>query len=237
MVNRMLRVAGVAACALLVAAGGFAGRGTSHAAAQQLQQVTPKLGTTLTSCTACVLTLTASSTDGGTGHPVTLTAASNLDVGPTVYYIFIFDNFGNELTECGSGNTCSVPVEIDACTSRTYHATIARFDYTDVQATSNSVGVTWWNVTLSVSPTGGQVILGTIHLTATTCRDVGPTVYFIDISNATTTALLASCGFGTSCGANDTEVVPICFVYAANIERGPGATSVATRDQTVCWSL
>src|SRR5690348_15935472 len=65
-----------------------------------------------------VITLAASNTDGGPGHPVTLTATSNVDVGPTPYYLQIFDVTSNsQLASCGYGTACSASTEIDGCTT------------------------------------------------------------------------------------------------------------------------
>jgi len=39
--------------------------------------------------------------------PGTVTATANINVGPTPYYIQIFDEAGSRIAMCGSGNTCS----------------------------------------------------------------------------------------------------------------------------------
>jgi hypothetical protein len=57
------------------------------------------------------LTLTADPSVVFDGDPSTLTATTNADVGPTPYYIGIYDAVaGTWLAECPSGSTCSVDV-------------------------------------------------------------------------------------------------------------------------------
>src|SRR5215470_2030230 len=63
------------------------------------------------------VSLTASRSDGGyplrslPGHTITLTATTNIDVGPTPWFIEIYDYSSTTLLQvCGGGTTCSVDV-------------------------------------------------------------------------------------------------------------------------------
>jgi len=51
------------------------------------------------------ISLTAPATTTG---PETVTAVASVDVGPTPYYIEIFDRNGHQLAMCGAGTNCSV---------------------------------------------------------------------------------------------------------------------------------
>lgn len=96
------------------------------------------------------VSLAASSTDPYLGTPVTLTATANTDVGPTPYYISIYDETtGAELAVCGSGSTCSATVSESTPGSQVFQAFIGD----DVPGTgapgfvlvsSSQVPVLWW---------------------------------------------------------------------------------------------
>jgi hypothetical protein len=233
---RLLRATGVATCALLLAAAGFVGRAPAAAAAAGQ-------ATTLTTTGGlAIITLAASNSDGGPGHPVTLVATSNVDVTLTPYYIEIYDiSSGLLIAECGAGTTCDGPAEVDSCVVHQYRAYIgddsATPPPTNTQATSNTVNVEWWGLSFSANPTG-QVVDNPVQLTASTCRDVTTTPYYIDITNDTTSLQVASCPSGTSCTTQDTELLPLCIRFTASIEtHGASATAVAGKDVTVCWGL
>lgn len=193
-----------------------------------------------------VITLSASNTDGGPGHPVTLTATSNVDVGPTPYYLDIYDvSSGTLLTACGYGTTCDVSTEIDSCTSHSYRAYIGDPSSTppptNNQGSSNTVSVEWWGLSLTASPTG-QVVGSPITLRASTCRDVLATPYFISTYNGTTTLVVGTpCGEGTSCSNQDTELAPVCITFHATIATTsatyPPPSTVAETSAQACWGV
>jgi hypothetical protein len=109
------------------------------------------------------VTLAASSTDPYVGTAVTLTATANTDVGPTPYYITIYDEAtGAELALCGTGTTCSATVSESSAGSQQFEAFIGD----DVPGTghpgfvlvsSNQVTVTWWRFVIigRLSPVAG----------------------------------------------------------------------------------
>ena len=109
------------------------------------------------------VSLAASSTDPYVGTAVTLTATANTDVGPTPYYITIYDETtGAELAVCGSGSTCSATVSEGSTGSQQFGAFIGD-DVTGsghpgfVLVSSNEVIATWWRFIIigRLSPVAG----------------------------------------------------------------------------------
>src|SRR5205807_3215 len=72
----------------------------------------------------------------------TLTATTNADVGPTPWWIQIFDIAAPTvaLTNCGGGTTCSTNVTCIGV--HTYQTRVSSSDGTNVQALSNTVTLT-----------------------------------------------------------------------------------------------
>jgi hypothetical protein len=226
--HRAIRRVTVSMCALLTALAALVGTAPTRAAAQ-----------------VAFLQLTASSSSGGTNHPVTLDASGNVDVGPTAYYIDIYDmTSGTLLTACGNGTSCTVTTTVSGCSTHTYRAYIADPSAspppTSIQATSNTVSVEWWALSLSATPSG-QAVGGTVTLTASTCRDVGATPYYIQIFHGLTNMQMVSCGYGLSCTATDAELVPLCITFnaaiALNSQTYPAPGAVATASAQACWGL
>jgi hypothetical protein len=109
------------------------------------------------------VSLAASSTDPYVGTSVTLTATANTDVGPTPYYISIYDETtGAELARCGSGIACSATVSESTTGSHEFEAFIGD-DVTGNGApgfalvSSNQVAVLWWRFIIigRLSPVAG----------------------------------------------------------------------------------
>jgi hypothetical protein len=96
------------------------------------------------------VSLAASATEPYVGSPVTLTATANTDVGPTPYYITIYDETtGAQLAVCGTGSTCSAIVAETTPGTQEFEAFIGD----DVPGSgapgfalvsSNDVPVRWW---------------------------------------------------------------------------------------------
>jgi len=94
--------------------------------------------------------LAASSTYEPIGQPVTLTATTNTDVGPTPYYVTIYsETTGAELAVCGAGTTCTATVTQTTPGAQTFEAFVGD-DVTGnghpgfALASSNDVPVNWW---------------------------------------------------------------------------------------------
>ncbi len=109
------------------------------------------------------VSLAASSTDPYLGSSVTLTAAANTDVGPTPYYITIYDETtGAELAACGSGSTCSATVSESVTGSHQFEAFIGDDVPGNgapgfVLVSSNQVTAAWWRFIIigRLSPVAG----------------------------------------------------------------------------------
>ena len=109
------------------------------------------------------VSLAASSTDPYVGTAVTLTATANTDVGPTPYYITIYDETTYaDLAVCGTGTTCSATVSESSAGSQQFEAFIGD----DMPGTghpgfvlvaSNQVTATWWRFVIigRLSPVAG----------------------------------------------------------------------------------
>ena len=109
------------------------------------------------------VSLAASSTDPYVGTAVTLTVTANTDVGPTPYYITIYDETtGAELAVCGTGITCSATVSESATGSQQFGAFIGD-DVPGaghpgfVLVSSNQVTAVWWRFVIigRLSPVAG----------------------------------------------------------------------------------
>jgi hypothetical protein len=153
------------------------------------------------------------------GRVSTLTATANYDVGPTPYYIRIYRN-GTRVANCGAGTTCSFQATRSTPGTDWFVAQIADNNGTVVASDPPADGpgrpVTWHTTTvrLAASPTTLPVG-GTSTLTATTADDVGPSPYYIEIFDATTSTRLAVCGSGTSCSAQASQTVATTHAYRA----------------------
>jgi len=89
------------------------------------------------------VTLDVSAREVSVGTTVTLTARSNMDVGPTDFYIYIVKSDGTELEVCGDGKTCSTDVSLDSAGSRTYQAVVGEESDSGIVARSSEVRITW----------------------------------------------------------------------------------------------
>ncbi len=155
--------------------------------------------------------LSASSTNLWPKQYSTLTATANADVGPTPYYISIYDaSAGSYVKICGGGTVCSISITQANATTHSYRAYISAYPTTNPpanqQAVSGTVSVTWRSVSVSLqaAPTT-LAVNGTTTLTATASADVGPSPFYIQIYNATTGTFLKTCGFGTTCAVTATK--------------------------------
>lgn len=169
------------------------------------------------------VSLSASSTNLWPQQYSTLTATANADVGPTPYYISIYDQTaGSYLAICGSGTSCASSVTQPTAATHTFIAYVSGYPTSyppaGIVATSPTVTVTWRSVsiTLAVSPTT-QVIGGGVALTSTTSADIGPSPFYAEIYDATTGTRLQYCGFGTSCSVTATQAVATTHKFVAYV--------------------
>lgn len=137
------------------------------------------------------------------GDPVELTATTSQDIGPSPFWTEIFDmTAGTQVAVCGSGTTCSVPVSQTTATTHEYIAYVSddstAYPPPGIQATSQSVFVTWSNLGWQVSLSAPSGTFSTETVTATANGDVGSTTYYIEIFDEDGTPL-AICATGSTC--------------------------------------
>jgi hypothetical protein len=145
---------------------------------------------------------------------VTLTVTVNCDIGPTPWWLQIFDaTTGAPVASWGSGTSFSTVVSQSAASTHSYIAYLDSYSTTfppsGVIQQSATIFVTWeappnnFQVSLrgpAEIPSGGDPGI----YTAAVNQDVGPTPYWIQIFDETTGARLAACGSGTTCSASFT---------------------------------
>jgi hypothetical protein len=164
---------------------------------------------TATAATPSSVTLAAAENPVPVPADIRLTATADQDVGPTPYYIRIYDDDrGVQLASCSSGKTCSASVSVgwagqENPADRHFHAEVS--GSSGVAARSGQITVSiqpyQFEVSLAANPETVQVP-GSATLTATANRDVGTTPYYLRIIDDDTGAVLASCSTGASCTAS-----------------------------------
>ena len=185
---------------------------------------------------------TASATTVHTGSTVTLTATMTCDIGPTIYWVQIFDTTTGALLEsCGAGTSCSLPVSQSAAGTHNYIAYLDLYSSTyppaTVYAKSLNIYVTWEAppnnfVVWLYGPNTVGYHQGPATYTAFTNQDVGPTPYWIEIFNETTGTLLRECGSGTQCSVSFTPAFTgddlVAFVSGLSAALPPAAAQASS---------
>jgi hypothetical protein len=169
------------------------------------------------------------------GGSTTLTITANQDLGPTPYYITIFDaTTATRLASCGFGTTCSATVSQSSATTHAYVAYIgassSTMPPTSLVATSPKTFVSWSDLgySVSIAPVG-CVATQNMTVTATANIDVGPTIYYIEIFDGSTGTRLKSCGTGTTCSVTwNCGSIPLNAFISANSTTFPPASSQAS---------
>lgn len=172
-------------------------------------------------CTWFSLSLSANPYYLGAGQTSTVTASVQPDVGPTPYWLGVYDSStGGSVAVCASGTSCGGSVNMGSGTSHSFVAYVAGYGTTNpppnVHVTSNTVYVTWYTVSLSASP-DRLAPGGTTTLTASASSDVLPSPFYISIFDYTTNARLTSCASGTSCAVNVQQIGSTVRDYIAYI--------------------
>lgn len=153
----------------------------------------------------------------------TLTATANADVGPTPYYIRIYDLQAHAfIASCGFGTTCTTYVTRPHADTRYYRAIIApwttAYPSSGIVAQSGDVVVHWRSLTVALQATPTTLPVGGYsHLVATTDTDVGPTPFYIEIYDHTTGVRLVACGFGTTCSVWVTQATATTHQFVAYV--------------------
>ncbi len=155
----------------------------------------------------------------GVGAQVTLVASAGEDVGPSPFYIQIYEQeTGTRVAVCGYGTSCTATVSQTAAVVRTYGAVVAPYSTAwpppGVISWSAATYVTWTFSPFRVWLSGlSRTSNARVTLTANTNLDVGPTPYYIRIFNQATGALVGSCGAGTAC----TFDVPVVLGWNSDV--------------------
>ncbi|MDI1448504.1 hypothetical protein [Polyangium sp. 6x1] len=146
-----------------------------------------------------------------------LRATTNNQLGPTPYYLAIYDNStGARLAACGYDTFCEFWVSKPNVSWGSYTAYVQRYDATDTQAESPYKLVEWHGANLDISATQNTVGIGaSTTITATASWDVGPSPFYILIFDVTTGTLLEHCGIGSSCGVTVSEGAATTHAYQA----------------------
>jgi hypothetical protein len=158
----------------------------------------------------------------------TLTATSNQDVGPTPYYISIYDLSTNTFVAvCGSGTTCSVSVTSPTGGARNYYAYVSYYPSShppaEVQA-STLYALFWKSVITTLQANAGTHYLGLgTTLTATTTVDIGPSPFWTSIYDTATGTRLVVCGYSTTCSVSVGQSLPGTYRYIAYLSSNSAA--------------
>lgn len=173
---------------------------------------------------AWTASLGASSTSLWPTQYSTLTATTNQDVGPTPYYLSIYDtSAGTNVAICGTGTTCSASVTQATATTHSYVAYVSYYPSvhppSNIQATSSTVSVNWKGVSISLQATVPTAnVGGTATLTSTASTDLTPTPFYAEIVDTTTGTVVGSpCGFSATCTANVSQAVAATHRFVAYV--------------------
>jgi hypothetical protein len=136
------------------------------------------------------------------GQYITLTATTNFDVGPTPWYIEIYDAvFNNRVAVCGAGTTCSVAVTESSPTGPGYagfKAFVAGWSPEwyppDVQASSGFVEPSWLNpLNVQTFDSGGF----SLQTDSGGALIVPP--WSVEVADVTTGQIVAACNWYNDC--------------------------------------
>jgi hypothetical protein len=190
--------------------------------------------------TTWTVSMTATSSYLWPTQYTTLTATANQDVGPTPYYIRIWDG-QSYIASCGSGTTCSVSVTRPNITFTSFTAVI-QDSAGYAQAYSLQYDVYWHGAELALSPSPTTVAVGaSTTLTATTNQDIGPSPFYVEIFDTATGTLLKTCGYGTSCSVQVSQAAAGVHTYQAFLSQfsstfPPAGLQESTPISYVTWA-
>lgn len=153
----------------------------------------------------------------------TLTATADGDVGPSPYYIQIWNQSTNTLlASCGSGTTCAVSAVSSSAATLGFVAYIGGCcgnPPPSEAAVSNQLSLHWQSIDY-VTMAGSQIDppLGAVEgVGGSDLVDVGPTPFYIQVWDVNTKALLWQCGSGQSCGGQVSYSTAATHGYLATI--------------------
>lgn len=154
------------------------------------------------------VTLIASPSNLWPTQYTTLDATANADVGPTPYYISIYDaTTGAQVAICATGAMCAVSETESTASTQDYIAYVGNdtslFPPTTIVATSNDQSVVWQAVTAGGTAFPTMDLPGeTVTVIGGASADVGPSPFYIETFDVTTGTLVMACGSGVICFDN-----------------------------------
>jgi hypothetical protein len=193
------------------------------------------------------VTLTASPDPQWPTEYSTLTATTNMNVGPTPYYLRIYDQTAQAwVITCGTGTTCTAPVTQPTPAAHLYVAVVSDSSVSyppgSEQASSAVVDVQWQGIGVTLTASPATVPVGSATtLTATTSADVGPSPFYTEIFDVTTQTLVKECGSGTTCSAPFSRSVAatdkfIAYESSFDVAYPPAGIQEASAASYVTWS-
>ena len=156
------------------------------------------------------------------GQHLQVTAIANQDVGPTPYYISIYelglDGTRATVATCGTGYTCSATITHSQLGSDTYYAFVSGYPNDSVnppnlQAQAEAEGNWYFNFPALSAATYTTTVGATTTITSSTDTDIAPTIYYNRVYDATTGTLLTTCATGTSCSISVTQAQATTHEY------------------------
>lgn len=200
--------------------------------------------------TPSVVGLSASLNQQWATFYVTITATTNADLGPTPYYLSIWDDQSNAyVAVCGTGTFCAASVTQPTAQLHSYFAVLsyrpgATFPPPNMIASAPAPQDVYWaspfvrmTANATTVPVGGQVTL-----TATADQDVAPSPFYIEVYDLTTGSALNECGGGMTCAATVSQTSARTDQYIAYISDysagppPPPALQNASQTVFVTWS-
>lgn len=197
------------------------------------------------------VSLTASPTALETGEYTTLVTTTNQDLTGTRWTTYLFDQTDPSWYRTCKQQSCSFQVTQSAPGTHTYIAYVARerddprYPPLQIQATSNTVTVTWSAPVFTVQLTADDDWVppgSTTVLTAVANKDMDGRPFAIQIFDLTGGERIASCTVGNTCSVFVSQVSPTTRAYQAYVAE-PGTTppppNVQARSDVVpvTWSL
>ena len=175
------------------------------------------------------LSLYTSNSYIGVNHSITLSAYTNNDLGPSPYWLSIYNAYsGALLNYCGYGYSCSATYVASGITTQAFRAYVANYPSTfppsGVAAMSGFVYTTWISITnLTASPQYLAPNQATT-ITVSASVNVGPTPYWLEIFDGSTGRNVAICASGSTCSASVTMNSATVHYFTAYIS-GYGTTN------------
>lgn len=197
------------------------------------------------------VTLAAAPTTLEVGEHSTLTTTANRDLTGTRYTTYLFDQTDPSWYRTCKVQSCSFEVTQSTPGSRSYIAYIARerpdprYPPMQVQATSNTVTVTWTAPTFTVTLAADRTWLppgSTSILRATANKDMAGRPFALQIFDLTSGERIAFCTSGTTCSGPVTETTVGTRTFQAFVAE-PGASPPPPNVQassnvvSVTWSI